>query len=324
MLDLTALRAAFHAGDTLYLTKAHRAWPPLMRLCRGVENELRGDGVRLRAPVSAHVFLTPPRSQGFAAHRDEHASLVLQLEGTKDWDVYEEDPDDDGQPRAPYRTGRVDVDRLRAVRQTFTLTPGNVLYLPEWWVHAARTGDRHSLHVTLRVFPLRWVDLLTAVLPQVDGLDRPVPHERAGSDGAARLAEDLVARLTSARVRAAISPLVRSHLDGTRVPTTALPDDGLGGVLAADRLGVTTRLARSAGTACAVATHGDVATLSFPGGTLTGPAELGPVFTYIADAVRFRPADLPAVGGEYDRTALARELLLAGVVRVEDAEGEAR
>jgi hypothetical protein len=123
MLRLPELRAAFRDGETLYLTKAHRVHRPLMNLTRAVELTLESFGVRRRAAVSAHVFLTPPGAQGLRPHRDDHGSLILQLHGSKQWDIHvdERGPDDQ-------RTvGAVGDEALLGRHESFNLESGDVL-----------------------------------------------------------------------------------------------------------------------------------------------------------------------------------------------------
>lgn len=311
MLRLPQVRAAFLEGETLYLTKAHRISGPLMHLCRAVEVDLAAAGIRLRAPVSAHVFLTPPESRGFQPHRDGHGSLILQLHGSKEWEVY----DDVGAADGPRRPGPVATDALAGELQTFKLTAGDVLYVPEWWVHAARASDRGSLHVTLRMFPLRWVDVLVASVPEVAALEEPVPSDRVRD--APDLAAGLMRMLQRTDVRDGLGVAARAFGRRTSVPGTALPDDGLGSALAVRTLEPTSWLTRSAGAICTVTRRGGTVELCFPGGSVTGPAALEPVFRHLAMAVRLRPADLPDAAGDYDRVGLVRELVRAGILTVE-------
>jgi len=317
MLNLPQVRAAFRHGETLYLTKAQRISPPLMHLCRAVEVDLAAAGTRLRAPVSAHVFLTPPRARGFQPHRDAHGSLILQLHGSKDWEVY----DDPGSAHRPRRAGPAANDALTGSRETFTLTAGDVLYIPEWWVHAARASDEGSLHVTLRMFPLRWVDLLGAAVPAVAALEEPVPADPARHVD--NLAAGLLRVLERTDVRDALGVAARAFAERTSVPDTALPDDGLGSALAVRTLGPTSWLVRSAGVACAITRHDDMVEVGFPGGNVSGPAALEPVFRHLATAVRLRPVDLPDADGDYDRVGLAQELVRAGILTVERDRGPA-
>lgn len=153
MADLRGLRAALIQGHTLYLTKGERLDPILAMWSEAIAADLAGAGVALEKEVSAHLFLTPPASQGFAAHRDAHGSFIVQLEGAKDWVVYEPPARNAAADRGP---GPVPVAMLDGLAsQSFRLEAGDVLYMPEWWPHEARAGDRASLHVTFRVFPRR-------------------------------------------------------------------------------------------------------------------------------------------------------------------------
>src|SRR5262249_37541399 len=157
-LDMDRVAAALNAGYTLYLTKAERLIPPLARLCSSLADELAGHGLGLRSKINAHVFFTPPHSQGFAPHRDEHASFILQMDGAKDWTIYA--PTADADRDQVFRAGAVEREVLRRHRPIeVRLEPGDVLYIPEWWPHEARANSTYSLHVTVRLFPLRWVDL---------------------------------------------------------------------------------------------------------------------------------------------------------------------
>jgi hypothetical protein len=311
MLRLPELRAAFRDGETLYLTKAHRVHRPLMNLTRAVELTLESFGVRRRAAVSAHVFLTPPGAQGLRPHRDDHGSLILQLHGSKQWDIHvdERGPDDQ-------RTvGAVGDEALLGRHESFNLESGDVLYVPEWWVHSARASDPGSLHVTLRIFPLRWVDLLTAASGRVPALEQSLPFNPGSSadEVAATLTEVLDEPTTRHRLTTAAQDLLRRP----SLPETSLPDDGLAGELAAGRLQATSWLVKASGTTCWVSLDEDSTTITFPGGSVCGPAELDPVFRHIAAASRLRPMDLPAADGDYDRTGLARELVRAGILTVE-------
>jgi hypothetical protein len=311
MLDLRKVRFALADGETLYLTKAERVSLPLMRLCRGVESELLAHGFAFREPVGAHVFLTPPESQGFPLHRDEHGSFVIQLEGSKHWTVYEPLADDAGPPRA----GAVDPQAAATMgKETFELQSGDVLYLPEWWPHEARASTAHSLHVTIRLFPLRWTDVMLDVCREHPALAAAVPHgtARPAAVLADRLTELLRADSFTIPMPALLSTLSRRH----SVPRTMLPDDGLRQVLELGEIDLDTRLVRSAGATCTVSTSGEQVWLDFPGGTIQGPAAFQPVFEFVARRAELRPRELPAVSGiSYDRIDTARTLVRDGLLR---------
>jgi hypothetical protein len=318
MLDLRKIRAAFAGGETLYLTKAERLSPSLMQLCRAVELDLVARGVGLRKPVGSHVFLTPPGSQGFPPHRDEHASFVLQLEGSKQWTVYEPSAEPEAAPGAVLRPGGVDPSSLaRARAHTHELRAGDVLYMPEWWPHEARTSSAHSLHVTVRVFPLRWMDVLLELCADHPALCEPVPRHAATRPGEAL--EPLVGVLGSRRFLEPLPGLLEEILRRHEVPRTALPDDGLRQALAIEQVDLDTPLVRSAGASCRVFEAGGQVCIGFPGGVIRGPSLIREVFEYVAGTTSLRPRDLPPIAGrDYDRLGVARTMIRDGLLRIAD------
>ncbi len=320
MVDLKKIRAAFAGGETLYLTKAERVSLPLMRLCRSVELELAARGVALRRSVNAHVFLTPPESQGFPAHRDEHASFVVQLEGSKEWTTYGPAPGQTAAEAGAFRPGGVGPDVLRSMSaRTHHLQAGDVLYMPEWWPHEARASSSHSLHVTLRVFPLRWVDLVLELCSDNPALSGAVPP------GLTARPEDLSGPLVSVIRSKEFLESLTSRLGVVArrraIPRSLLPEDGLRQALGVDEIHPDTLLVRTEGTACAVCDAGGDSVIEFSGGGIRGPAIIRPVFEYVARVMALRPRDLPPVaGGDYDRLGIARAMVRDGLLRVDDRD----
>lgn len=323
MLDLRQLHAAFGSGDTIYLTKAERLSPSLMQLCRAVELDLVARGMGLRRSVNAHVFLTPPESQGFPPHRDEHASFVLQLEGTKEWMVYEPAADAPGAQDDLQRPGLVDPRSLSAMNATsYRLEAGDLLYIPEAWPHEAKTSRSHSLHVTLRVFSLRWVDVMLELCNEHPGLIGAVPRHAVGAPQG--LATHLADVLGSPRFQQPLAGLLARVARRHVVPETVLPDDGFRQVLDLGRIELDTLLERRAGVSCHVFDDGDAVCIGFPGGVVRGPALIRNVFEYVARVPVLRPSDLPALANraKYDRLDVARTLVRDGVLRISDRRGE--
>ena len=319
LLDLRKVRAAFAGGETLYLTKAERLSAPLMRLCRALELDLVARGVGLRQSVGAHVFLTPPGTQGFPAHRDEHASFVLQLDGSKEWTVYEPSAADSS--NGLLRPGAVDSASLGALKpHTYLLEQGDVLYMPEWWPHEATASRSHSLHVTLRVFPLRWADLMLELCSEHPALSAVVPRTVATNPEA--MVEPLVDLLGSAAFREKLPAMLETISRRHGVPRTALPDDGLRQVLQVERIELDTPLVRDAATACRVFEAGEAVCIAFPGGVIRGPAVIKEVFEYVAGATALRPRDLPSlvVGPSYDRLDVARTMVKDGLLRIDGTD----
>ncbi|MGP3776032.1 cupin domain-containing protein [Streptomyces sp. SDT5-1] len=144
-VDDTALWRHFADGATLVLQALHRTWAPVGDLCARL-------GAELGHPVQANAYITPPLNRGFDDHYDVHDVFVVQIQGRKRWLVHEPvhpDPLRD-QPWTDRRAAVADAAREPAYIDT-VLEPGDVLYLPRGWLHAAEAQGEVSVHLTLGV-----------------------------------------------------------------------------------------------------------------------------------------------------------------------------
>jgi hypothetical protein len=99
--------------------------------------------------VTVNMYWTPPYSQGFEAHYDDHCVVVLQLEGQKIWSVFEqlEELPELGSPRT--RPSKSDCHESK--RKQVAMSKGDCLYIPRGTVHCARTLSEASVHLTFAV-----------------------------------------------------------------------------------------------------------------------------------------------------------------------------
>jgi lysine-specific demethylase/histidyl-hydroxylase NO66 len=144
-LDDTALWRKFADGATLVLQALHRTWEPVSHFSSRLSTELGH-------PVQANAYITPPQNRGFDAHYDVHDVFVLQIEGTKRWIIHEPihtDPLRD-QPWTDRRSSVTEAAKGEAFIDT-VLEPGDVLYLPRGWLHAAQAQGEVSIHLTLGI-----------------------------------------------------------------------------------------------------------------------------------------------------------------------------
>ena len=142
------LLALFADGSTIVLQGLHRSWSPVVDLSQ----QLAAD---LGHPVQANAYITPAQNTGFSAHYDVHDVFVLQCEGRKRWILH---PPVLPSPLRTHEWGdRADVVAERASTEPFldvVLEPGDCLYLPRGWIHAASALGGVSIHLTLGVHPL--------------------------------------------------------------------------------------------------------------------------------------------------------------------------
>lgn len=144
-LDDTALWRHFDAGATLVLQALQRTWEPIGAYAARL-------GEELGHPVQANAYITPPQNQGFDDHYDVHDVFVLQISGTKRWVIHE--PVIDHPLRDQPWTDRRDQVAEAAAHDPVidaVLEPGDVLYLPRGWLHAATAQGEVSIHLTLGV-----------------------------------------------------------------------------------------------------------------------------------------------------------------------------
>ncbi|KAA3673276.1 bifunctional lysine-specific demethylase and histidyl-hydroxylase NO66 [Paragonimus westermani] len=114
--------------------------------------------------VGANVYLTPPKSQGFAPHYDDIEAFILQLEGSKHWRVYA--PRDSAEKLPRVSSPNFTEDQLGEPLLEVDLKPGDLLHLPRGYVHQARTTEDHSLHITISTYQKHtWGDFLSKLLP---------------------------------------------------------------------------------------------------------------------------------------------------------------
>ncbi|HEY8313070.1 MAG TPA: cupin domain-containing protein [Candidatus Baltobacteraceae bacterium] len=155
VIDPDRVSALFAHGCSIVLDRVQTYSPGVNRLCRGLESFFRHR-------VSANLYLTPADSQGFAVHYDTHDTLLLQIEGSKHWRVYGSGfalpLDEDEQKFNKKKTAIGDVQFEVEIKA------GDFLYLPRGTMHAGTANDGLSMHLTLGLYPVKWISVLSEAL----------------------------------------------------------------------------------------------------------------------------------------------------------------
>ncbi|TDB76949.1 cupin domain-containing protein [Micromonospora sp. KC723] len=159
-VDTDRVRAEIATGSTLILRSLHRYHPPVRRLAHHLATDLG-------APVRVNAFITPPDATGVDLHYDVQDVFVLQITGTKLWHLRTP-------PISRPLPGQAWFDqpaarRARLVRSStdladILLSAGDSLYLPRGTMHAPRTQQDLSIHLTIAVSVLTRHDLLRRLL----------------------------------------------------------------------------------------------------------------------------------------------------------------
>jgi ribosomal protein L16 Arg81 hydroxylase len=181
---------AHDRGATVLVQMAQRFHPGLARLCAGIEADLR-------APVDATLICAP---KGYKTHYhfDRHSGIVLQIGGRKNWTLFDKVkpyPLTDV-PLLPFETagdgllrlGKLAIANRRepGLQAMVTLEPGDFLYVPRGVFHEVAADDEASVHVTLAVRAVTYVDLMVAAFARYAVTDaelrRSVASPAAGRD----------------------------------------------------------------------------------------------------------------------------------------------
>jgi hypothetical protein len=186
-VDPGKVYSLFHAGATVVLQAMQRYWVPLARFIGDLE-------VTLTLPAQANAYITPPGSRGLAVHYDTHDVFVLQVSGSKKWQIFDpviESP----LPSQASIEGETTTPVLEA-----ELEPGDTLYIPRGWRHAATAQAAASAHMTVGVLNYAWYDVLEEVLLRAKdeiAFRETVPVGYAGEGSG--FANDIAGRLQTLR-----------------------------------------------------------------------------------------------------------------------------
>jgi lysine-specific demethylase/histidyl-hydroxylase NO66 len=159
-LDVAGIGHDFADGYTIVLESIHRYVRAIASLLQAIE-------VELNFATQVNAYFTPPESQGFVPHYDEHDVLILQIRGSKIWHLYD---GIDVAPRAALRHEPIAADALPSPTDV-RLEVGDVLYLPGGRVHAAEATSEVSVHLTVGVLAPTLLLLVTRALNSLSGSD---------------------------------------------------------------------------------------------------------------------------------------------------------
>lgn len=160
------------AGYPVILNAARGATPEIDRICADL-------GAALQAHVWPNVYATGTAGAPLSMHFDLHDVLVVQCEGEKEWRISSLRANRPLDVEAMRATCNAAVEEAReqalaSISMTFTVKPGDVVYIPRGQFHVATTPRGRSLHVTFAIRQLAGYDIAQALC----GLALTDPHLR--------------------------------------------------------------------------------------------------------------------------------------------------
>jgi ribosomal protein L16 Arg81 hydroxylase len=158
---VAAYAAYMDAGYPVILNAPRGASPEIDRTCTDL-------GRALQAHVWPNVYATGTAGAPLNIHFDLHDVLVVQCEGEKEWRISSlraDRPLDVPEMRGTFEDA-VEAMReqaLASTAMTFTVKPGDAVYIPRGQFHMATTPSGRSLHVTFAIRSLCGYDLAQAL-----------------------------------------------------------------------------------------------------------------------------------------------------------------
>ena len=310
------IRAAYKLyadGYTIIVNGMEWRSQPVRRLCRFLEAELNH-------PVGVNAYATPKGSQGFSAHFDDHDVLILQIDGTKHWEVY---PPDCQLPLEEKSSGFKPAaqDQLPNPYLTTALEAGDLLYLPRGWKHAARASESASLHLTVGFFVYRWADFIQQAVRDMS--EKDIRFRRALPPGflkegthseflRAHLEQLLGALQTQANADAARAGIARRLLKRSEPAT----EGRLAEINAAPEIDIDTELEKPAAMRCQVLPDGGFCLFHFHGAELRMPGKTAEALRFLCEQEgAFKGRQIPGPLRESEVLVLLRRLVKEGLLR---------
>lgn len=153
-----SVRAHLDDGGSISLRSLERLKPSIAELYHGLHEETG-------YLVHVNAYLTPAGAQGLKYHYDPYVTLILQLSGSKTWPVHRPFVQNPVKEYGSFHTDGFTAEQRHFLANTapalsFTLEPGDVLWLPRGYAHSPYTvGNEPSLHLTVafKERTLHWV-----------------------------------------------------------------------------------------------------------------------------------------------------------------------
>jgi ribosomal protein L16 Arg81 hydroxylase len=204
-LDPAVLTARLREGATLILDAANELSPPLQRLCAGLSADFT-------CSSQANLYACWGVTQGFDVHWDDHDVLVVQVEGRKRWTLYGAT-----RPSPTRRDLHAEHVRPETPLEEIVLEPGDLLYLPRGYWHAAVGLGGPTLHLTVGLTRKTGADFLhwlaDHLLSEAE-VRADLPFERGEAVMGAHLA-GLLARVATMDPEA-LGRLYRRHVESVQ------------------------------------------------------------------------------------------------------------
>ena len=308
LLDNDKVFQHYADGATLSFQIFQKCMDGLSRFCNALE-------ARLRFQTQVNIFVTPPNSKGFTAHYDDHSFFILQISGSKHWNIYGNPVE---LPLQEFRT-KAATPELGDPQMRVSLNPGDMLYLPRGFYHEAHTTDQTSVHVTLGIFPYTWSQIIERQLSRLkqdlDFRRAPAEYLRSPDAGVALQQQfnALIAKLGGVEIESVFEELFveaasKQIVDG---------QNRLRDLAQLQSVSPSSPIMRR-NILCRVSTTSSTVKLSFYDKSITFPLVAKDAIEFILNADAFSIQEMPSIMDLPSNMVIVRKLLKEGLLTLSD------
>ena len=311
-LNLNQLYKAYYEDHTLVINGLNQFWHPLGKFCSNLQNFLHHSAV-------ANMYLSPKKSKGLHPHYDTHDVFVLQIEGSKNWEIHSPIQ---ATPLLNSYQPVIPEEKLGKPLHSICLEAGDLLYIPRGFIHHAATTESFSLHLTVGIYPIQWMDLIVNALLAVSAADRrfrkALPIGFIDSpENQQYLKEGLQELTTVLAERANIEQALELLRDHFIRDSTPVPDGHFTQVNQVDAIDLETTLMKRSNMPCRLIDKVFSVSLQFPGNTINGPKLYESAMQFVANTTKsFTVKSLPDSLSEEQKINLVRRLVRGGLLKI--------
>lgn len=313
-LNLNQLYTAYADGYSILINGIQRFWEPIKMLMESLRNDISHN-------ASANLYLTPENEKAFSPHYDSHDVFALQISGEKHWILY-----DETHLKTPLLNSYQPTfqrEQLTGARE-ITMRAGDILYMPRGVPHEAYTIDKSSMHITVGIQSVQWIDFITKSLLNLSQkhieLRKALPIGFLNSDNENLLSTDeeldFINILQQVFQKENIAGSLNILGEEFRTKEQPKPDGHFSSLDRLNHIHLESQLSKREGLTSKVTNSASGARISFQGNTIKGPSQIVNTLEFISEQKGiFSVKDIPFLNNE-NKLKLAKRLVRGGLLKV--------
>ncbi len=209
-------------GASLAIHHVDNRVPVLADLTWAIQQEVG------HSAIHSNIYCSWPSHQAFKCHYDSHEVFIMQIDGQKEWFVFEDTV------KYPYRDEKSEYHKPPEGSPYIhrVLKPGDLLYIPRGHWHYAIAREQPSLHITLGIRCFTGRDVLEWLVSEIQGKEAWRQNLPLVLDGDPRQLEEHVEGLfecLAATLREEKEKLAQRYAKAQTITSTRTPEISLPG-----------------------------------------------------------------------------------------------